>query len=76
MAATKKASPHDQDSVLELHEGQAAYLVHLIRSDAENWDPRRRLSIEEALEIARRLEERLPVELRRKLERLNRKHAA
>lgn len=79
MSGINEGPQGTHDSVLEIHAGEAAYIVHLIRTNTTstaNWDPRRRLSLAEARAFADRLEKCLPAETRRKLARLHRTNAA
>lgn len=77
MSAIKNEPQGGQDRAVEVHHGEVAYLVHLIRTDATvDWNPRRRLRLDEALSLADRLEACLPTETRRRLARLHRTKAA
>lgn len=58
-----------QHSTVPISEAVAAYLVHLIRMDAESWS-HRRLRREEALAVADALYERLPPKTRAAVDRL------
>jgi MoxR-like ATPase len=56
-------------ATVPINEAVAAYLVHLIRMDAESWS-HRRLRREEALAVADALYESLPLKVRAAVDKL------
>ncbi len=73
LAPTSLQAPQHQ---LDLPEALGALIVHLLWTDAREWDARRRLRREDALAFADALARILPDETRESLERLRDREAA
>ncbi len=67
------STPHSlqpQVHEIELSQALAALLVHLVWTDAKNWDTRRQLPRKEAVDWANRVADLLPEDIRDWLERM------